>query len=68
MTTTHIEGKPIEDRIAIGTLYLEGYAAIAEHLKDRLGVPDSVAECGKFTVDFRALMCGSSAPLKPSRE
>ena len=54
--TTHITGTYIEDRIAIGTLYLEGYIPIAECLKARLEVPESLAECAKFTTDFRRLM------------
>lgn len=54
--TTHITDTYIEDRIAIGTLYLEGYIPIAECLKTRLEVPESLAECAKFTSDFRKLL------------
>jgi hypothetical protein len=54
--TTHIEATYIEDRIAVGTLYLEGYTPIAEHLKTRLDIPESLVECAKFTTDFRRMM------------
>lgn len=64
MTATHITGTPMEDRIAIGTLYLEGYAAIAEHLKTRLDVPESASDCAKFTLDFRALMLEGAPPVQ----
>ena len=54
--TTHITETYIEDRLAIGTLYLEGYIPIAEHLRTRLEIPDTLTECGQFTNDFRSLM------------
>lgn len=57
--TTHITDTYIEDRLAIGTLYLEGYIPIAETLKARLEVPESLAECAKFTRDLRMLIVGA---------
>lgn len=54
--TTHITDTYIEDRLAIGTLYLEGYIPIAKHLKTRLAIPESLVECAKFTADFRRMI------------
>lgn len=63
--TTHITDTYIEDRLAIGTLYLEGYIPIAESLKARLEVPESLAECATFTRDFRMLIVGPTDDQAP---
>lgn len=57
---THIESTYIEDRLAVGTLAIEGYLPIAEHLHKRLELPESLSDCMQFTHDFRKLL----APLE----
>lgn len=54
--TTHIEATYIEDRLAVGTLAIEGYLPIAEHLHRRLELNESVGDCMQFTHDFRKLL------------
>ncbi len=52
----HIEATYIEDRLAVGTLAIEGYLPIAEHLRNRLELTESVGDCMQFTHDFRKLL------------
>jgi hypothetical protein len=54
--THFISDTYIEDRIAVGTLVLEGYHPVAEHVRTRLEITESVKDCAKFTRDFRALL------------
>jgi hypothetical protein len=54
--TAHIESNHVEDRLAVGTLAIEGYLPIAEHLRNRLGLTESIGDCMQFTHDFRKLL------------
>lgn len=56
MTTTHIEGKPLERRFIVGTLALDSNLDLAAKARVLLEVEDSVSDCAKLTADFRRLM------------
>lgn len=54
--TTHITATYIEDRLAVGTLAIEGYLPLAEHLHKRLELTEPLGDCMQFTHDFRKLL------------